>query len=132
MKSVNQSVNGRERVMNKIRTALGLLFSMVNSGECHSTTSIKVFSEAIEENEQLKAKNLELENNQACSDCLPESYGWNYNAVEGRFPCACISESEAYQKLLADNQRLRDTLEEIRRWFPKLKTLIDKALEGRE
>lgn len=49
--------------------------------------------------ERLQSKVEELEQ-QVCDECSPDDYGWNYNAVEGRVPCVCITESGAYQELL--------------------------------
>jgi hypothetical protein len=49
---------------------------------------------------RLEARVEELEQ-QVCDECSPDDYGWNYNAVEGRVPCVCITESGAYQELLA-------------------------------
>ena len=46
---------------------------------------------------------------QVCDQCSPDDYGWNYNAEEGRVPCVCIIESEAYAELEAENRIFRST-----------------------
>lgn len=70
----------------------------------------EVIAELEGENEGLRKKVRE----EICGDCLPGAYGWNENRVEGRIPCSCISESEAYQELEAKNEKLLKALKKIK------------------
>ncbi len=56
--------------------------------------------------QELKDKVAELEQN-ICDECSPDDYGWKHNRVDGKHPCTCITESGAYQELLAEVKRLR-------------------------
>ena len=58
---------------------------------------------------ELEAENEQL-SQQICDECSPDDYGWNYNAVEGRVPCVCITESGAYQKLEVEKVELKTKL----------------------
>jgi len=72
-------------------------------------------AEVIAENEELSQK--------VCDECLdgspeeyPNTYGWNYNRVEGWHSCSCVEESGPYQQLkdkLAEATEERDNLKEI-------------------
>lgn len=63
-------------------------------------------SRGVTEIETLRERARELER-QVCDQCSPDDYGWNYNAVEGRIPCVCITESGAYQELEATLARVK-------------------------
>lgn len=84
------------------------------------------------ERDALRRKVEELETRQeglVCGDCIDGS-GWQENAVEGRYPCTCMTEAEPYQLLqeqLAACQKERDDLREIVKYITdeKTKDLID-------
>lgn len=63
--------------------------------------------------EQLQAKNAELEKEVEsltsgimCEDC--GDTGWQENAVEGRYVCSCVAETEPYQLLEKEVARLKE------------------------
>lgn len=55
----------------------------------------------------------ELMDGKVCDQCT-DGDGWNYNAVEGRVPCVCMTEAEPYQLLqeeLTGAARVQEMLE---------------------
>jgi hypothetical protein len=77
-------------------------------GEEHDTRIICYAHEIIKKSPYVKLldqkridllEELEELHQNTCDECSAEDYGWNYNRVEGRVPCVCITESGAYQEL---------------------------------
>ena len=57
---------------------------------------------------QLDDRNKRIEEMEAqiCDECSPDDRGWAYNAIEGRVPCTCIIETEAWQELQAQLEQI--------------------------
>lgn len=71
------------------------------------------YKEAVKLIEQLQAKIAELEKEVEsltsgimCEDC--GDTGWQENAVEGRYVCSCVAETEPYQLLEKEVARLKE------------------------
>lgn len=75
-----------------------LLFEAMESVS-HSKIEGSTFLAAAELIKKLAAENEELNQN-TCSECGPENYGWIFNRVEGKAACGCMIEAEPFQILL--------------------------------
>lgn len=57
---------------------------------------------------RLQAEISDLEQN-TCSECGPENYGWIFNRVEGKAACGCMTEAEPFRILLAALEKIANS-----------------------
>ena len=76
---------------------------------------------------ELSATKIQLEaaEDKLCDQCNGD--GWQYNAVEGRVPCVCVTELEAYQLLQEEKESLEKKLASAQAWR---QSLIDMDNRG--
>ena len=73
--------------------------------------NVSLADAALDEIVTLRARLLENEG-KVCDDC--DGSGWQENAVEGRYPCTCMTEAEPYQLLAARAQKMQEALKKWR------------------
>lgn len=101
------------------------LEQMVEDGPVPPACSAEDFARAVLEVDALTRGRDELLQH-VCDECCDKTgapTGWVENRVEGRVPCACVSESEPYQILQRERDELRKEVDRLTR--AAIKAFVD-------